>query len=160
MTKKNKINKNINDFYYSEKTFLPLTLYENIFKIYKTTNLNIFKKIYNNLFYGDMICSNIYVEHNWNLQNANGFFSCCMVNYYINENKENLNIDFLREFNKSSLKNINKNKLNKMLSLINNHNLNYDDIFCLSLFYSNFKSSNIIFKKLSKFSKFLYKLYY
>lgn len=94
---------------------LPLMIYENMFKIlndYDKKNINIVKKIYKNLYYGDLIGCNMYIEQNWFVQTIHGFFTCYWTNFYLNKYNlfKDIQIIFWTELNKSSLRNINKKK--------------------------------------------------
>ena len=64
-----------------------------------------------------------------------------------------MDIEFSYEFNKSSLKNINKNKINKLMLSFDITDKNI--ILYLAKFYENKKTNSILIKKLNKLNKFI-----
>lgn len=117
----------INKLYEIEKVLLPLMIHENYpKKVLKNTktkledNLYRMIKVSDSISRGDNIETSIYTDQNWFLQNIHGFFTCINTNYWINKDNNNTisNIDFSKDLNKTSLKNINKKNINNIRGII------------------------------------------
>jgi hypothetical protein len=77
-------------------------------------------KISDSLSRADNIETSIYTDQSWYLQNIHGFYSCMNTNYWVNESS-NINIsnlEFSKDLNKTSLKNINKKNINNLHKII------------------------------------------
>ena len=117
----------INQLYELEKVLLPLMIHENYpKKILRNSKNNLKTNLYNmikisdSISRGDNIETSIYTDQNWFLQNIHGFFTCINTNFWINSNSENdiSNLDFSKDLNKTSLKNINKKNINNIKKII------------------------------------------
>lgn len=117
----------INKLYEIEKVLLPLMIHENyqkkiLKKSKDSLEDNLYKmiKISDSISRGDNIETSIYTDQNWFLQNIHGFFTCINTNFWINKNNDGSisNIDFSKDLNKTSLKNINKKNINNIRSII------------------------------------------
>ena len=96
----------------------------------KLKNINI---ILDSLSLGDNVETSIYTEQNWNYQIIHSFFSCIKPTFYINKNKDKIdmcNIKFTTDLNKTSLKNINKKNIANLIKIININNI--EDILLLN----------------------------
>jgi DNA polymerase III delta prime subunit len=111
--------------YQTEKVLLPLMIHENYLKKIKKVDdveKTLYKmvKISDSLSRADNIETSIYTDQSWYLQNIHGFYSCMNTNYWVNENS-NINIsnlEFSKDLNKTSLKNINKKNINNLHKII------------------------------------------
>lgn len=117
----------INKLYEIEKVLLPLMIYENYpSKLLKNKDLNLEENLYNmikisdSISRGDNIETSIYTDQNWFLQNIHGFFTCVNTNFWISNNVDEkiTAVNFSKDLNKTSLKNINKKNINNIKSII------------------------------------------
>lgn len=117
----------INKLYEIEKVLLPLMIYENYpTKLLKNKNLDLENNLFNmikisdSISRGDNIETSIYTDQNWFLQNIHGFFTCINTNFWINNNtNEKISaVNFSKDLNKTSLKNINKKNINNIKRII------------------------------------------
>lgn len=150
----NLLNKNlsfeqINTLYQLEKIVLPLTFLENI--PLKITSSEKYSKILDSYVQGDLIETSIYTDQNWYLQDLHSFHTCIYSNYMLDKRTDNIiferDLDFGRDLNKNSLKNINKKNIDEIKSLIDN--ISYEEIISLSLIITkiiNNKKNNLIKK--------------
>lgn len=124
--------------YQFEKVLLPLMVYENYINMIDT-DINMKEKLKNiniildSLSLGDNVETSIYTEQNWNYQIIHSFFSCIKPTFYINKNKDKIdmcNIKFTTDLNKTSLKNINKKNIANLIKIININNI--EDILLLN----------------------------
>lgn len=117
----------INKLYEIEKVLLPLMIYENYpSKLLKNKDLDLEENLYNmikisdSISRGDNIETSIYTDQNWFLQNIHGFFTCVNTNFWISNNVDEkiTTVNFSKDLNKTSLKNINKKNINNIKSII------------------------------------------
>lgn len=117
----------INKLYEIEKVLLPLMIYENYpSKLLKNKDLDLEENLYNmikisdSISRGDNIETSIYTDQNWFLQNIHGFFTCVNTNFWISNNVDEkiTAVNFSKDLNKTSLKNINKKNINNIKSII------------------------------------------
>lgn len=144
--------KNINhcmSIFESQKVVLPLMVFENYYRSMfnreiKSINkdelllkqLNICRRVSDAVSKGDVIETNIYTDQNWLYQNIHGYFAICDTSYSLNsiiKSEKPLNYklqDYSTDLNRTSLKNINKKNISKLLSIIPNKT--YDDILYIN----------------------------
>ena len=146
---------NYNDItrlYELEKVLLPLMIHENypkkILKDGKNdlkTNLYNMIKISDSISRGDNIETSIYTDQNWFLQNIHGFFTCINTNFWINNNSDiNIsNLQFSKDLNKTSLKNINKKNINNIKKIIGKKSIQ-EILIMVKLANEQFNSGNIV----------------
>tara|TARA_B110000908_G_C10263987_1_gene461851 strand:+ start:2923 stop:4260 length:1338 start_codon:yes stop_codon:yes gene_type:complete len=117
----------IKKLYEIEKVLLPLMIHENYpLKILKDSDNNLKTNLYNmikisdSISRGDNIETSIYTDQNWFLQNIHGFFTCINPNFWINKNSSTdiKTINFSKDLNKTSLKNINRKNINNIKRLV------------------------------------------
>ena len=136
------------EYYYNiDKVLVPLTIYENYYKIInhkykKNTNIiiNLLKNVTSSISKGDIIETNIYTDQNWHFHKIHGFNSCIKTSYYINKinsqsKKLKYKIDFSSDLNQTSLKNINKKNIFTLKKIFKNKKNNYDIIYINKIVY-------------------------
>lgn len=127
--------------YSGEKVIIPLMIEQNYFKVLQKSNCkNIIKEaieISESFSIGDIIENYIYSERNWDMQDVHCFYTCVYPSYKISQLKINLTMDrcnyffeFPRDFNRTSIKFINKKNVVKA----NTHFMNMDinDFMCIN----------------------------
>lgn len=104
--------------YETEKVLLPLTLYENYFRVchdLTSDNINTFADLVDSVSIGDLIETNIYSDQNWYFQMMHGFHTCVMTSYLLDGFKSpklsQYKLQFSCDLNKTSLKNINRKNI-------------------------------------------------
>ena len=126
-------------------------IHENYPKIIKSsdndlkTNLYNMIKISDSISRGDNIETSIYTDQNWFLQNILGFFTCINNNFLFNNNSNKIieNLDFSKDLNKTSLKNINKKNVNNIKKIIGKKSIQ-EILIMVKLANELFNSGNII----------------
>lgn len=117
------------DYYNCEKVKLPIMIHQYyIKKVIQDTNNNNkninfenILNINNLLTNGDITENYIYSHQDWNLREIHGIITCVLPNYYLhnnndnnkNKNKKVKNFEFAKDFNKTSIKKINKKNIDK-----------------------------------------------
>jgi len=156
--------KNINycmSIFESQKVVLPLMVFENYYRsMFNRTPANLTKdelllkqldvcrRVGDAVSKGDVIETNIYTDQNWLYQNIHGYFAICDTSYTLNntiKSDKPLNYklqDFSTDLNRTSLKNINKKNIAKLLSTIPNKT--YDDILYINKLISKLVLKNKI----------------
>ena len=107
------------ELYETEKVLVPVMIFENYHKfIVKEA----YPKILNNLSIGDILENYIYGEQNWDLLELHGIISCCIPSYLITKNSNNIKntkLEFAIDFNRTSVKKMNKKKIIKTNNSLN-----------------------------------------
>ena len=107
------------ELYETEKVLVPVMIFENYHKfIVKEA----YPKILNNLSIGDILENYIYGEQNWDLLELHGIISCCIPSYLITKNSNNIKntkLEFAIDFNRTSVKKMNKKKIIKPNNSLN-----------------------------------------
>ena len=156
--------KNINHcmtIFESNKVVLPLMIFENYYRsmFNRQTNcldkdelllkqLNVSRNVSDSVSKGDVIETNIYTDQNWLYQNIHGYFAICDTSYCLNstfKSDKPINYklqDYSTDLNRTSLKNINKKNIAKLLSVIPNKT--YDDILYINKLISKLILKNKI----------------
>ena len=146
------IYKNINNsmtIFESQKVVLPLMVFENYYRSMfnrkvNCTNkddlllkqLDVSRKVSDSISKGDIIETNIYTDQNWLYQNIHGFYALCDTSFTLNnilkpEKLLNYKLqEYSTDLNKTSLKNINKKNITKLVSIMPNKT--YDDILYIN----------------------------
>lgn len=132
--------KNINNclrLYEMDKALLPLLVHHNYLDYVlknSTNNFDLAIKISNSLSLGDIVENYIYCNQRWELQEIHGFYTCIAPSYYlkngIKDNKKLTPIIYHLDYNKTSIKNINK----KIIFKINNY---FKDCSIMDYIYIN-----------------------
>lgn len=144
--------KNINHcmtIFESQKVVLPLMVFENYYRSMfnrkvNCTNkddlllkqLDVSRKVSDSISKGDIIETNIYTDQNWLYQNIHGFYALCDTSFTLNnilkpEKLLNYKLqEYSTDLNKTSLKNINKKNITKLVSIMPNKT--YDDILYIN----------------------------
>lgn len=110
------------ELYETEKTLMPLMIFENYHKFVKK---NAYQQILNNLSIGDILENYIYGEQNWDLLELHGIISCSISSYLITKNSNgitNSKLDFAIDLNRTSVKKMNKKNLLKTNNSLNKNN--------------------------------------
>ena len=116
--------KNMNECmkaYNGEKVIIPLMIEQNylktLFGSYKNV-IDLGLEISESFSIGDIIENYIYSEQNWDMQDVHSFYTCILPSYKISSqtNKTNINqirLEFPKDFNRTSIKFINKKNMLK-----------------------------------------------
>ena len=107
------------ELYDTEKVLMPVMIFENYHKFIKKEE---YIKILNNLSIGDILENYIYGEQNWDLLELHGIISCCIPSYLTNKysnNNKNAKLDFAADFNRTSVKQMNKKNITKTNNSLN-----------------------------------------
>ena len=147
-----------------EKVLLPLLIHENfVYNIIQRCNnnckvLNTMKHVTNAISEGDVIETNIYTDQNWYLQNIHGFYTCAETSYHINKNVTSKNIPFIKlnfskDLNQTSLKNINRKNVTNMQTLLPHKSIE-DILYINKLLYHLVmnNSLDVIFDKIKNYN--------
>ena len=154
------------NLYNKEKNLLPLMIHENYIKKinkckYDNKNqlLEQLSEISESISYSDIVETNIYMEQNWYLQKIHGFYSSYKVSYNLNKYRTVSNpitkesIDFSKELNKNSLKNINKKNIYNLYKCLNINNNIYDILLIVKILnYGYENNSKYIYKFIKYFN--------
>lgn len=110
------------ELYETEKAIMPAMIFENYHNFVKK---EAYSKILNNLSAGDILENYIYGEQNWDLLELHGIISCCIPSYLIKKYSNgvsNAKLEFAIDFNRTSVKRMNKKKIIKTNNSLNkNH---------------------------------------
>ncbi|AXN90981.1 putative replication factor C large subunit [Namao virus] len=114
--------------YETDKVLLPLTLYENYYKMVcldplLTTleKIKIMAQVSSYISYGDVIETSIYSEQNWFLQDVHGFVSCVNNSYLLSKvlkTYSSIQYGYSNDLNNTSLKNINKKNIINLIGYL------------------------------------------
>jgi len=128
--------KNINEclrLYESEKVIIPLMVHQNYTKCIGSGNIEsieLINKISKSLAFGDLIENYVFSEQNWDMYEIHGFFSCINPSFKLKNQQTNneyftKSLEFPLDFNKTSIKKINKRNIINSSNCFKN--LNIDD---------------------------------
>jgi DNA polymerase III delta prime subunit len=124
--------KNINEcfrLYESEKVILPLMIHQNYIKYINNNknSLKLINDISSSLSFGDLIENYVFSEQNWDMYEAHGFLSCVNPSFKLLNLKTygfNFKLDFPSDFNKTSIKRINKKNITNSATCFKNLDIN------------------------------------
>lgn len=117
--------------YELEKTLLPLMLHENYIDgllcgDFHDNDFKIAVELSRSLARGDIIDNNINGDQNWDLRDVHGFFSCVVPSNLLtnaNKNKNMFRFVYPTDYNRTSIRNINKKKVTSILKCFTNMNV-------------------------------------
>lgn len=123
--------------YESEKVIIPLMLHQNYIKCINNfhTNKNdkyeLVKTIATSIAMGDVLEDYIYSDQNWDMQEIHGFLTCVFPSYVLTNEKLNVQSEWLTkmlkfpaDFNKTSIKFINKKNVTNSNMYLKNMEIN------------------------------------
>jgi hypothetical protein len=131
-------------YYEGEKVIIPLLLHQNYTKYLCKYSKNddmydLVSDISLSFAKGDIIENYIYGEQIWDMQEIHGFYTCVVPSYKLHNEKLGVSediikqiLDFPYDFNRTSIKNINKKNINN--SKLKLTNFEIKDFICLNNF--------------------------
>ncbi len=134
--------------YESEKVIIPLMLHQNYIKCInnfhnnKTNKYELIKNIANSIAMGDVLEDYIYSDQNWDMQEIHGFLTCVYPSFVLSNEKLNVQEEWLpkmlkfpADFNKTSIKFINKKNVTNSVSYLKN--MEIDDFIMMNKLIKN-----------------------
>jgi len=123
--------------YESEKVIIPLMLHQNYIKCInnfytgKKNKYELLKNIANSIAMGDVLEDYIYSDQNWDMQEIHGFLTCVHPSFILSNEKLNVQQEWLEkmlkfpaDFNKTSIKFINKKNVTNSNVFLKNMEIN------------------------------------
>ena len=140
--------------YEGEKVIIPLMFHQNYTKFIskyskKENSHDILATIANSFAKGDLIENYIYGDQNWDMQEIHGYYTCVNPSFILSNENIGVNetitrqiLDFPYDFNRTSIKNINKkNIINSNFKMLN---FKIKDFICLNQLIKNMIDSDKI----------------
>lgn len=122
--------------YETDKVILPVMIHQNYIASavqFNNQNIELYEKLSKIADYfsrADVIENHIYGDQNWDMQDVHGFYTCAATSYELtklNPLTESTKLVFPMDFNRTTIKNINKKNITKAEKRLTNMNI-YDYI--------------------------------